>query len=514
MARYWVGGTDNWDVTAGTKWSLTSGGAGGASVPTSADDVFIDANSGTNTVTITATSVCKSLDGTGATATLAGSSNLTIFGGITTGTLTISYTGTITTAVTGTINTSGVTWTNWTFAGGTMTVSSTLTISGNLAVTATTTTNGSNIEVAGNISVSAGVTFPGTSKLVYNGTGTWSAGAGGYILKNFDINTAGTLNFSGNVYYGTGTFKYVAGTVNTGTSVFINSSTYPCTLDTNGSSSTSATTTSSTGINFYDIICGTITLSSNLCLVYRLQYSTGTNFTGGQNIYINGSLNLTASNTGTPNATIILQGTGTWSGNFVVKENLTINTTGTITISGSVAYNTGTLTYTAGTVVTTGSTLNIAASTTLNTSGMNWNNITLPSNTMTITINSLLTIDGTFTFSNVKTFAGTAGFTADNLAYTNTLAGASVSYKSTNTYTVTTSFIANNSNTCTFVASTASSDAFLILSSGCLQKLFRIKATDINSTGGEPVKSVGVRPQDLLRTNNWTNNSGQFFNFF
>ena len=38
--RYWVGGTANWDGTAGTKWATSSGGLGGASVPTSADDVF------------------------------------------------------------------------------------------------------------------------------------------------------------------------------------------------------------------------------------------------------------------------------------------------------------------------------------------------------------------------------------------------------------------------------------------------------------------------------------------
>jgi len=38
--RYWVGGSDQWNGTAGTKWALTSGGAGGQTVPTSADDVF------------------------------------------------------------------------------------------------------------------------------------------------------------------------------------------------------------------------------------------------------------------------------------------------------------------------------------------------------------------------------------------------------------------------------------------------------------------------------------------
>ena len=71
--RFWVGGTANWDATAGTKWATTSGGAGGAAVPTTADDVFFDANSGSGTVTIpTATTVsARSIDCTGFTGTLA-----------------------------------------------------------------------------------------------------------------------------------------------------------------------------------------------------------------------------------------------------------------------------------------------------------------------------------------------------------------------------------------------------------------------------------------------------------
>ena len=52
-ARYWVGGTANWDATAGTKWALTSGGAGGQAVPTSADDVFIDNKNAPNWAALT-----------------------------------------------------------------------------------------------------------------------------------------------------------------------------------------------------------------------------------------------------------------------------------------------------------------------------------------------------------------------------------------------------------------------------------------------------------------------------
>lgn len=41
--RYWVGGSGDWTDTS--HWSTTSGSSGGASVPTSSDDVIVDANS-------------------------------------------------------------------------------------------------------------------------------------------------------------------------------------------------------------------------------------------------------------------------------------------------------------------------------------------------------------------------------------------------------------------------------------------------------------------------------------
>jgi hypothetical protein len=59
--RYWVGGTGSWNSTA--KWSTTSGGASGASVPTATDNAIFDANSGTAhyTVTVTDNSTCADL---------------------------------------------------------------------------------------------------------------------------------------------------------------------------------------------------------------------------------------------------------------------------------------------------------------------------------------------------------------------------------------------------------------------------------------------------------------------
>lgn len=119
--RYWVGGTDNWNATAGTKWSTTSGGAGGASVPTLSDNVFFDAASGAVTVTITATANCDNLNFTGFTGTIAGTSALNVYGSLTLSTgMTRSWSGTLTMRATTTgktITTNGKTLANITFAG-------------------------------------------------------------------------------------------------------------------------------------------------------------------------------------------------------------------------------------------------------------------------------------------------------------------------------------------------------------------------------------------------------------
>lgn len=67
--RYWVGGTATWDATAGTKWGTASGGAGGAAVPTAADDVYFDAVS-SGTVTLSSSTVARSINCTGFTGTI------------------------------------------------------------------------------------------------------------------------------------------------------------------------------------------------------------------------------------------------------------------------------------------------------------------------------------------------------------------------------------------------------------------------------------------------------------
>jgi hypothetical protein len=60
-SRFWVGGTGTWDASSTTNWSGTTGGAGGASVPTSADTVTIDAASGSGTITVNTNFTINSL---------------------------------------------------------------------------------------------------------------------------------------------------------------------------------------------------------------------------------------------------------------------------------------------------------------------------------------------------------------------------------------------------------------------------------------------------------------------
>ena len=160
--RYWVGGTAAWDGTAGTKWALTSGAAGGQAVPTAADDVFFDGASGAVTCTVTGARVAKSINCTGFTGTLAGatSPSLTISGSLTlVAGMTLTYAGTTTFNATGTLTSGGKTLGAVTVngAGITVTLGDALnTGSGALTITAgTLTTSASNYSVtAGSISSS------------------------------------------------------------------------------------------------------------------------------------------------------------------------------------------------------------------------------------------------------------------------------------------------------------------------------------------------------------------------
>ncbi len=168
--RYWVGGSGTWNTTSTTNWAASSGGAAGASAPTSSDNVFFDANSnvGTGSFTVTVSAaVCNDFTVGSPTAldgamTLAmGTSTLTVSGSWTNPATNFSITGTTGTitfnaTTTGkTITTNGVTFNaNVTLngVGGVWTLGSAL----NIGSFTLTLTNGTFDTSTSNYAVTAG----------------------------------------------------------------------------------------------------------------------------------------------------------------------------------------------------------------------------------------------------------------------------------------------------------------------------------------------------------------------
>ena len=174
------------------------------------------------------------------------------------------------------------------------------------------------------------------------------------------------------------------GTVNLGTGGYTQAGSNGLVI--NGTTTISGTTV----LNNIFLSNNTITLTSDLNC-QNLTVATGGSPTinnSGGNVNVNGNLTNAGGGATLGTASINLIGTGTWSqsgGIQNIRNNLNINTTGIITISGLVYYGGATLTYISGTMVVTDSTLSIGLSTTLNTSGMFWNNITIPAGIHTLT---------------------------------------------------------------------------------------------------------------------------------
>ena len=236
--RYWVLGTGTWDATTTTNWSTSSGGAGGASVPTAADNVFFDANSNVARTAFTVTMantprVCNDFTASGldGTMTLAGTGiGLTVSGSLTfqATNFTRTYTGTTTfnaTTTGKTVTTNGVAF------GGSVTfdgVGGSWSLGSALNCTTLTLTNGT-LDLAGYTATNSTrfSTATGTKNLTFNG-GTLvcplaSTGAFNNAIPTGFTTTAGT---------GTGTISMTSAAAKT----FIGGgSTFNCTLNQGGS---------------------------------------------------------------------------------------------------------------------------------------------------------------------------------------------------------------------------------------------------------------------------------------
>jgi hypothetical protein len=265
--RYWVGGSGNWDATSTANWATSSGGASGASAPTSADDVIFDANSnvttGAFTVTVTGTSsapaVCNDFSTGGAggaldgamTLSMGATAQLDVFGSMTlpAANLTVSATSgselKFAATTTGkTVTTNGVALTtlviNFAGNGGAWTLGSALTATniriregtfdtGNYNITtglfndgsATTTKSvilGSSTITASSASAISfagpNITFnAGTSQITCSATAPTFAGGGlTYYNVSFTSTAVGTVSISGTNTFNNLTFTSLAAT--------------------------------------------------------------------------------------------------------------------------------------------------------------------------------------------------------------------------------------------------------------------------------------------------------------
>jgi hypothetical protein len=194
-ARFWVGGTGNWDAATTTNWAASSGGAGGQSVPGSSDDVTFDASSGAGTVTITASQTVLSITGGAHTGTVDFNGQTISAGSINwsgSGTRSLTLGAAAITLTTGTLKVWNFdTTTNLTFSG----ASSTITCN------ATTQTFSGGGKTFGTIIATGAGTFTvGTSTTctTFTRTGTATKTDGLQIGTGINLTVSGTFTANGN----------------------------------------------------------------------------------------------------------------------------------------------------------------------------------------------------------------------------------------------------------------------------------------------------------------------------
>ena len=216
VAKYWVGGTDTWDTTAGSKWASANGGTTYLGIPTTSDTVFFTSLSGVNTVTIGTGAVCSTLTMTGFPGTLAFGSNSISAAGTAT-----FFTGDTTYSVTGTplIKSTSVSATNRTLAAGAVTEANSISFdfqSGSGTISGTGTSNIRSLTFSGSFTGALSGAFAPTiyGDLTLISTMTVSAGTG---IKTFagsgtqKITVPSPLNLDFPLTFsGTGTYQLQA----------------------------------------------------------------------------------------------------------------------------------------------------------------------------------------------------------------------------------------------------------------------------------------------------------------
>jgi hypothetical protein len=264
-ARFWIGGTGNWDGVDTTHWATTSGGTGGASAPGSSDDVTFDASSGGGVVTVTAPINVLSLTGGAHTGTFdfnGQSATIGTFnwGGSGTRTLKLSSSA---------INITGA-------AGNRFAINSAsgLTMSANTAVV--TLSGGGSLQ-------SATLNYNGTS-FVFTGAGTPSiTGSGNPTIKNL-TRTGGDFSITRSTTFDSFTYQSEAAaralTITAGITLTL---TAAAGWLVNGSSGKLITISSTVGGSVWNLSCSSGTVSSNYLSLQDSAAAGGATFLAGSN---------------------------------------------------------------------------------------------------------------------------------------------------------------------------------------------------------------------------------------
>lgn len=412
MAVYYFRNTGDTNWGTASNWSLTDGGGATGAVPTAADDAYFTSNSGNCTVNAVSRD-CKTLifSGVGAgnySGTITVSFTLSVFGNVTlSSTMTIGGGGDLRVNTTGTLTSNGKTWPYRLIVSGTSqtyTLADNWVINGNILFSGATSsvinqTTTQTLTVNGNLTIqTTGLAVSGTATIILGGTGTWSHSGNNSLRNNLIINTAGTITILGNVYYNTGTLTYTAGTV----------------VTTGSTLNIAASTTLSTGTiawnNLSITASATITLGANLVVTNTFTVSSGFTVTITPGIYsvnfstanVNIGVLSSTSTTFTYNGTITCVNFQAVAGNTYTNtlNGTTFNITGNFTLTNTGAGG-GSLTGT--------SSLNFTGTGTIQQTNSTINAIPITNN-ITINTSGIITFpSGTFLYYQTGTFTYTAG---------------------------------------------------------------------------------------------------------
>ncbi|MBN2713930.1 MAG: hypothetical protein JXR97_16040 [Planctomycetes bacterium] len=402
-SRYWVGRSGNWSDTA--HWSLSSGGAGGASVPTSANMAIFNSASRTGTCTINQTvNVAGLLMDTGNTMTIAQGANV-----INIGLGGYTQKGGTFTGSTGAIDNNG----SFALSSGAFTsTSASMLLNGSFNHTGGTFTHNSGV-----IDFDGTCTIPGSQATVFGGitvSGSLTSPAALYVSRDF-INNGTFSSGTGTVYFtgasaisGTSTTRFnnisISGTLTAPSS----------TLELNGDFDNSGTFNHNSGtIDFVgtSLVKGSATTTFNNIIISSTLYAHATQMNVAGNFTNNG----TFSHNG---ALITFNGNSTVAGsaltnlnNVTISGNLTAHS-GSMRIAGNIVNN-GTFNSNAGTINFNGSTAISGTSSTSLANVTIWGTLTAPSGTLGLTQN----------WENDGTFANNSGTVLINGGTTQYLAG-------------------------------------------------------------------------------------------